>query len=467
MATTMSINSISFLVFLAVVLAAFRFLPADWRAGILFPLSSLVFLILVLPGSAGISAVLGFCVLIWLSTRLLATRPGGGVFTATVGVILLLFGWLKSYEFLSFLPFAQLVPATIGLSYILIRGLQLLADIREDAELRPGPLTVFSFLLAWPCLVSGPVQRFQDFEAELRGMAAFRLTGDVARASLVRLVRGWFWVLVVGDLCEHVWLGLRTTAFLAAFPLSLGGSEFFFLLHLFFNFAGYSEIVIGAGQLFGMRLPENFNRPFEARSFLDFWSRWHMSMSNWFKVYVFNPLVITLTKRWQSSRASNLIGAAAFFATFFLVGLWHGTSSSFVVCGLLLGLGASVNQWYRSALRGLLGKAGFNRLSGSVFYGVLCTGLTFTYVCLSIAPLWLTLDEIGILLGGHGWKGVALAHLFVFGLSILCFSWRLPQLRTDDPPWRSHLTMALQLVVIEIYLFLYPALGGEFFYEQF
>lgn len=463
----MSINSLSFLVFLAVVFAAFRFLPAGWRAGILFPLSSLVFLVLVVPGYEGITAVLGFCALIWLATRLLETRPGVGIFAALVGVILLLFGWLKGYEFLSFLPFAQLVPATIGLSYILIRGLQLLADIREDQDLRPGPLTVFSFLLAWPCLVSGPIQRFQDFELQLRGMAGFRLTRDVARSSMVRMVRGWFWVLVVGDLCEHVWLELKTTAFLAAFPLSLGGSEFFFLLHLFFNFAGYTEIVIGAGQLFGIRLPENFNRPFEARSFLDFWSRWHMSMSNWFKVYVFNPLLMALTKRWPSSRASNLIGAVAFFATFFLVGLWHGTSSSFVVCGLLLGLGASVNQWYRSALRGLLGKAGYSRLSGNLVYGIACTGITFTYVCLSIAPLWLSLDEIGILVGGHGWKGVAIAHLLIFGLSVLFFSWRLPRLWRDDQPWRSHLTMALQLVAIETYLFLYPAFGGEFFYEQF
>lgn len=463
----MSINSLSFLLFLAISLMAFRFLPAGWRAGVLFPLGSAIFLALVLPSPAGVVAVLGFCALLFAATRLVAKRPGAGFFTAVVGVILLLFGWLKSYEFLSFLPLAHLVPVTIGMSYILIRGLQLLFDVRDDPGLRPGALTVFTYLLAWPCLVSGPIQRFQDFELQLRGLASFRLTSEIWRDSLVRTVRGWFWVLVLGDIFQNLWLGLKANAFTAAFPLSLGGAEFFFLLHLFFNFAGYTEIVIGAGQLFGFRLPENFNRPFEARSFLDFWSRWHMSMSNWFKVYVFNPLLMGLTKRWPSPGASNLIGAVAFFATFFLVGLWHGTSASFVVCGLLLGLGASVNQWYRSALRGILGKPRFTRLSGNLFYGILCTGLTFSYVCLSISPLWLSLEEIGILAGGHGWKGVVLAQLLVFTLAVLFFSWRLPELWKKDPPWRAPLVMAFQLTLIEIYLFLYPAFGGEFFYEQF
>jgi alginate O-acetyltransferase complex protein AlgI len=462
----MSINSLSFLLFLSVALAVFHLGPSSWRSRVVFPVSSLVFLILVMPSLSSVSVVVGFCALIWLLSLLISKYPGRGAIIAVLGFILIVFGWLKEYDFLSFLPFSALIPATIGLSYILIRALQLLIDLREEPALKPGALSTFSFLLAWPCLISGPIQRYQDFESQLAGMAAFRLNDDIWRKSLRRMIRGWFWVLVVSDICEHVWQGLMASAFQAPFPLALGGAELFFFLHLFFDFAGYTEIVIGAGQLFGLQLPENFNRPFRARSFLDFWSRWHMSMSNWLKAYVFNPLLMALTKRWPSSKASNYLAAIAFFVTFFLIGLWHGTTTAYVVCGLLLGLGASVNQWYRTIVRKSLGKSRFNTLGANPFYRVLCTGITFAYICFSISPLWLSLEEMKILTG-YGWKGLALAHLWIFVLSMVFFSLSLPLPRSEGGRWKDYVVMAFQCVLIEVYLFLYPSFGGDFFYEQF
>jgi len=463
----MTINSPSFLLFLLAALVLFHLAPGSWRARIVFPLTSLVFMGLVMPSWIGFGIVLGFAVLIWLSTRILARSPAQGIMVAVVAVVLLIFGWLKEYTFLAFLPFSALIPSTVGLSYMLIRGMQLLADVREDPALRPQAITVFSFLTGWPCLISGPVQRFQDFAVQLHEMAAFRLTDKVVLASLSRMVRGWFWVLVLGGISKFIWLGLKSIAFQAATPLALGGAELFFLVHLFFDFAGYTEIVIGVGGLFGLQLPENFNRPFEARSFLDFWSRWHMSMSNWFKVYAFNPLLMAFTQRWPSTGAANIIGAAAFFITFFLVGLWHGTTGAFIVCGLLLGLGASVNQWYRAFQRKRLGKKRFDALGTHRLHIILSVGVTFAYLCLSITPLWMSLTDMQRILAGHGVVGLLVAHLLVAVLAMLLFSWKWPALPLPRGQVWSCFVIALQIVLIEIYLFLFPSFGGAFFYEQF
>lgn len=463
----MTINSLNFIVFLATALALFYLLPRGWRARVVFPVSSLLFLVLVMPSWEACAAVTGFAALIWLVTSLIVRVPGRFARAGLIAITLLVFGWLKSYTFLSFLPFTAVIPATIGLSYMLIRGLQLIFDVRDNPALKTDPLTVISFLTSWPSLVSGPVQRFQEFEDQLNGMADFRLNGEILLNAIRRMVLGWFWVLVLGDISMHIWLDLKDTAFRNAHPLALGGAQLAFLIHLFFNFAGYTEIVIGAGSLFGLRLPENFNRPFQSRSFLDFWSRWHMSMSGWFKVYVFNPVLQRLTQKWPSSSASTWLGAVAFFVTFFLVGLWHGTTGSFIICGLLLGLGASVNQWHRSFLRKILGKQRFTHLGGNHIYAIFCTGITFSYICLSIAPLWMSVEEMQIILTGYGLTNLSIAQSFVMLLSMLLFSWRWPSIAIPDKQWLTCAKIGLQCAIIEFYLFLYPAFSGAFFYEQF
>ena len=315
----MTINSLGFVGFVAAAAAAFHLAPGRWRARGVYPLTTLAFLGLTGPSWAALLAVLGFIVVLWLATRIVARQPGRGTLPLLIAAILVIFGWLKGYTMLSWLPLATQVPATIGLSYMLIRGLQLLVDMHEDQCLRPAAVDVFSFLASWPCLVSGPIQRFQDFQKQAEGMHSFRLDDEVIVESLGRMARGWLLVLVCGDFFRHLWQGLKAFACEDVYPLAFGGAQLAFLAYLFCDFAGYTDIVIGAARLCGLRLPENFDRPYEARSFLEFWGRWHMTMSSWFKTYVFSPLLMALTTRWSSPAAANGLAAIAFFATFFLV----------------------------------------------------------------------------------------------------------------------------------------------------
>lgn len=461
----MTIDSWPFLGFLVAAVAVFHGTPGRWRAGCVFPLTSLAFLLLVEPSRRAAAAVLGFAALLWLASWVVGRRPG--LLAAVIAVLLVMFGWLKAYWFLSFLPLASRVPATVGLSYLLLRGLQLVIDRSEDRSLRPGPVEVLSFLAAWPCLVSGPVQRYQDFARQCEGMARFRLDDEVLLGAFGRMARGWLLVLVFGDFAHRLWSGLEATAVEDAYPLAFGGAQLAFLLYLYFDFAGYTDIVLGAGRLFGLDLPENFAHPFASRSFLEFWQRWHMSMSNWFRVYVFGPLLKALTVRSPDRRAAPLLGAVAFFGVFFLVGLWHGTTSGFVLLGLLLGIGASVNQGSRTVLRGTLGKQRFDRLGEQWWYGMLAKGLTFAYLCAANVPLWMTTPEMVAMARRYGPAGLLLSQGVVFVVMAATAVVPWPAVRGPRSTWARCLLIAAMITAIEMYAFLFPSSGGRFFYEQY
>ena len=464
----MTITSTGFLLFLTLAALVFHISPGRWRSTLIFPATSLVFLLLVSPSLAAVAVILGFVALFWLLLELARRRTGHAHKFAFVAAVLVVFGWIKGYEFLSFLPMASIVPATIGLSYMLIRALQLLIDCFEEPQIRTDPVTIFSFLTAWPCLVSGPIQRYQDFQDQLASMATFRLTGDLFLRSAERMIKGFFYVCVLADITKYFWLGLKAISFEGSHPLALGVSQGAFLFHLYFDFAGYTEIVIGAGLLFGLQLPENFNSPFHARSFLDFWGRWHMTMSNWFKAYVFNPLLMVLTRMFPRKSLTVVCALLVFFVTFFLVGLWHGTTWAFVSCGVMLGLGATGNHLFRTRLRAALGRNGYDALSLNPAYVALAAAFTFTYICFSVTPLWLTMDELAKMLRIYGMLNLLVAESVLFALMLIVIPWwRHPGTSKARPLWQRYLLLGALCTAIEFYLFLFPSTGGLFFYEQF
>ena len=466
----MTITSWGFVGFLTIAILAFQISPRRWRARVVFPATSLTFIGLVMPSTEAVGALLGYVGLVWLATEVIFRWPKRTAQVMTVSAALIVFGWIKAYEFLAFLPLSGRVPATIGLSYILLRSLQVLIDLAETPSLRPGLPTLFSFLTSWPCLVSGPIQRYEDFHEQLDSMETFKLSEDVLIASMHRMAKGYFFVLVLADITKHLWTGLEGIALNHPSPIALAGAQGVFLAHLFFDFSGYTHIVIGAGYLFGLQLPENFDHPWQSKSFLEFWGRWHMTMSNWFKTYVFNPLLIVLIKRWPGQGMSYYHGVVAFFLTFFLVGLWHGPTWAYVIDGLLLAIGASANQIYRMALRRWLDKKRLDKLSANRTYVAICAALTFTYISFSLSMLWLTFDQARHVVWGYRLSGLVLAELSL--LLMMMFAISIIQSLPRAMPWSEHrgwipIQIGITCAVIDAYTFLFPAFGGAFFYEKF
>jgi D-alanyl-lipoteichoic acid acyltransferase DltB (MBOAT superfamily) len=165
-------------------------------------------------------------------------------------------------------------------------------------------------------------------------------------------------------------------------------------LFLYSNFSGYIDIVIALARLMRVRLPENFNRPFSAASVIDFWNRWHMTLSAWLKTYVYNPLLLTLMRRIPSLSMQPYIGVFCFFVTFFLIGIWHGRTSEFVVFGVLTGAGMSVNKLWQIGLTRGMGRKRYQRIADNLLYESLARGLNFVWFSFTQFWFWGDWPEI-------------------------------------------------------------------------
>jgi D-alanyl-lipoteichoic acid acyltransferase DltB (MBOAT superfamily) len=157
---------------------------------------------------------------------------------------------------------------------------------------------------------------------------------------------------------------------------------YMFPLYLYLNFSGYTDVMIGAGGLLGFKVPENFNHPYLARNVLDFWDRWHISVTHWIRDYVF----MTSYKAAATSfpRAARYSGYALLFVALFLAGVWHGTTQNFVMFGFLNGVGAAATRMYGDGLRGLLGRKGFHAYLQNRLIRWIAVLITLHFLCLSL-----------------------------------------------------------------------------------
>jgi alginate O-acetyltransferase complex protein AlgI len=188
-------------------------------------------------------------------------------------------------------------------------------------------------------------------------------------------------------------------------------------LYLYANFSGYCDVVIALGRLFGLELPENFNRPFSATNFIEFWSRWHITLSTWLKTYVFTPLMMRLMRLSDSPAAASGLSAFAFFVTFFLVGAWHGQTSEFLFFGVLQGGGVAANKLYQTVMTQALGRKRYLALAGNPIYAAICRGLTFVWFGFTLLWFWSDWSTIGLLLTFLGPAGAAAAVILAVALS--------------------------------------------------
>ena len=330
-----------------------------------------------------------------------------------LGVVLVVgtFIVLKRYFTLGALIPIYPTYAVIGLSYVLFRILHLLVDRAQGmVPERPTPLGYAAYVAFFPALLSGPIHDYAEFNAAL---APAVLSRDFPGAA-VRLVRGLFKIIVVAPICLQMFLafsshvipgqtaiGLARWDLLPHLPLwaatSMAASTY--AVFLFFNFAGYTDMAIAVAMFFGVRLPENFDRPFRARNVAEFWSRWHMSLSAWFQTYFFNPMVARLTSWFPQRRAAAPISLLSIFVGFLVIGVWHGSTGVYVYYGLYLGAAATLHRAYQLALIRWLGRPGYKRLTQNRVYAQFCVGLTFAYFATALVCFWMDAAQLQAL--GH------------------------------------------------------------------
>ncbi len=337
----MSFQSLAFAVFLPLVFALHWLLPHRLRwaalllASYIFYLSWDVRYVLFLLAST----------LVTFGAAILLERAKKGRRTIFVFALLVSFAALLVFKYLPFFAetatavfgllgvtlkeqtFSLLLP--IGISFYTFQSVGYLIDVyRGDikAERHLGYYALFvSF---FPQVLSGPIGRAKDLLPQYRAERTFSY-GE-ATDGLKRMVWGFFKKLAVADV-----LAVSIDKVFANLPAYRGFTlvltAVFYALQIYCDFSGYSDIAVGTAKLLGIRLPENFDLPYFSTTLKEFWSRWHVSLSTWFRDYLYIPL--------GGSRVGKLRHYFNLLVTFLVSGLWHGASWSYVLWGGIHGAG--------------------------------------------------------------------------------------------------------------------------------
>ncbi|MBQ3810398.1 MAG: MBOAT family protein [Kiritimatiellae bacterium] len=338
----MSFLSFAYLLFLPAVFAVHWAVPARFRWATLLA-SSLWFFASAAPRA--LPLLLAATALSWVAGLALGRRPGvrsaKALFAAAVALPL---GSLLVFKYAGFalrlasdaaaaLGFAP-HPATLalalplGLSFWTFSIVSYLVDVRRGtipAERHPGRYA--AFVLFFPKIVSGPIERAGRFLPQVAAPAPFSY--ERASRGIRQIALGLVRKAVVADFLAN-W---TDAAFVRAdrfHGVTLAFAAVLYSVQIYNDFAGYSDIAIGSARLLGIDLADNFRAPVFARNLRDFWSRWHISLSTWFRDYLYIPLGGSRRGAWRTRL--NLL------ATFAVSGLWHGASLTFLAWGCIHGL---------------------------------------------------------------------------------------------------------------------------------
>ncbi len=253
------------------------------------------------------------------------------VMILSVSLNLGLLGWFKYAAFgasvINSLGGGLTVPEVVlplGISFYTFQGMSYLLDIYMGTQkVQKNPLLVLLYIILFPQLVAGPIVNYSDVSAELQYRTH---TMEGFSEGLTRFMFGFGKKMILsgamGEIADGVFAIPRGE--LPSTAAWVGAAAYMF--QIYFDFSGYSDMAIGLGRIFGFRFPENFNYPYMADSITDFWRRWHITLSRWFRNYVYIPL--------GGNRCGMLRQMGNLLAVWFLTGLWHGANWTFIVWGL-------------------------------------------------------------------------------------------------------------------------------------
>ena len=348
----MLFNSINYFIFLPVVFITYYILPDRLRWILLLTASIIFYLI----GGAATFVIPVIIVLTTFFCGILIEKSNktGKKKTYFLTGIFINLGLLVFYKYINFFiataldgfklfnhisgigkvvncsPLVLTLIVPLGISFVTFQAIGYLIEIKSSRHKSETNIGLFAtYLLFFPKLLSGPIERAHNFIPQLREKHEFNY--DLAVLGLKRILWGMFLKLVIANR-----LAIYTDAVFNNYThhsgLSLMVASIFFTIQLFADFAGYTDIAIGSAGILGYRLMENFDRPFIAKSVTEFWRRWHISLTTWVTDYIFNPIVISL-RNWNKSAV-----VSALMVTFLILGFWHGASWNFIIFGLLQGI---------------------------------------------------------------------------------------------------------------------------------
>jgi D-alanyl-lipoteichoic acid acyltransferase DltB (MBOAT superfamily) len=430
----MLFNSLEFALFLPLVVGLYFMLPAGWRTPLLL-LASCVFYAAFIPAYILIllvTIVIDYVAGIYLE-RVADRHRRPLLIVSIVATCAVLFVFKYFYFFTdSFIGVAGFfgwnlseptlrILLPIGLSFHTFQSLSYVVEVYKRRQApEKNFITYATFVMFFPQLVAGPIERPQNLLHQFHETHAFDY--DRVTSGLKRIAWGFFKKLVVADR-----LALYVNDVYGS-PQSFNGLQLtlatvFFAYQIYCDFSGYSDIAIGSARILGFKLMENFDTPYRARTIAEFWHRWHISLSTWFRDYVYIPL--------GGSRVPRHRWYLNLLIVFGLSGLWHGANWTYVVWGLLNGI-FLIGGVMIKPMRERIYRACGIRENGVVISWVEMT-ITFILVCVG----WVifraqNLPDAGYILT-HFWK-----------------DWDFGAIRTENFLLRQLPVAVLSIMVLEL-----------------
>ena len=224
------------------------------------------------------------------------------------------------------------VPLPLGISFYTFQTMSYSIDLyRNQAPIQKNPFDFAAYVSLFPQLIAGPIVRYKTIAEQMRGRT--HTLDDFAKGATRFVIGLGKKVLIANTLGELNKVALASSdQSVLMYWLAIVG----FMLQIYFDFSGYSDMAIGLSRCFGFHILENFNYPFIAKSITEFWQRWHISMGTWFREYIYIPLGGNRVSKWKWVRNIAIV--------WFCTGLWHGAAWNFVAWGLYFGVLLSLEK---------------------------------------------------------------------------------------------------------------------------
>ncbi|MCI9279344.1 MAG: MBOAT family protein [Bacilli bacterium] len=218
-------------------------------------------------------------------------------------------------------PISLNIVLPLGISFFTFQNLSYLIDVyKNEVSCQKNPLTYCTYICLFPQLVAGPIVRYKDVNEQLKNRTE---NFEKFSSGVSRLIIGLSKKVLIADTLYYTYTAILTSELST---ISYWLVALLFTFQIYYDFSGYSDMAIGLGKMFGFEFKENFNYPLIASSITEFWRRWHLSLSTFFKDYVYIPL--------GGNRTSKLKHIRNIFIVWLLTGLWHGDSWNFILWGL-------------------------------------------------------------------------------------------------------------------------------------
>jgi D-alanyl-lipoteichoic acid acyltransferase DltB (MBOAT superfamily) len=324
--------------------------------------------------------LLGFVLSGYAVAHALRSRPNTLLLAAYIVALTVAFVILKRYALLQLVVGESLLHHAldlVGLSFIFFRQIHYVVDVKQGDIKQIALLPYLAYQLNPFTLLAGPIQRYQRFAEDWQSLQPQFADGHALRSAILRILLG---VIKVSFIGEFFW-SLAHDAGDVPDTAQRVLLFYFFPAYVYFNFAGYCDIVIAGASLFGIRVPENFDRPYLSRNMIDFWTRWHRTLSFWIRDYIFTPLYMLIARHLP--RLSNLGVFFCYFIALFLAGIWHGATWNFVIFGVLNGIGVAAAKLWESIIVARSGRQGLKRYLASAPIRWVAVLATLHFVCLT------------------------------------------------------------------------------------